>query len=93
MLGVPKKGKLVEGTNLPILRLILNAIPSNVVPTGELKPTSEPCHTTVSGHGLNRKSDMDGSLLLFGLNRALDGTLLHVFFSNKSVPGSVGCGI
>ena len=29
MFGVPKKGKLVEGTNLPILRLILNAIPSN----------------------------------------------------------------
>ena len=27
--GVPKKGKLVEGTNLPILRLILNAIASN----------------------------------------------------------------
>ena len=29
MFVVPKKGKLVEGTNLPILRLILNAIPSN----------------------------------------------------------------
>ena len=27
----PKKGKQVEGTNLPILRLILNAIPSNAV--------------------------------------------------------------
>ena len=26
MFGVPKKGKLVEGTNLPILRLTLNAI-------------------------------------------------------------------
>ena len=29
MFGMPKKGKLVEGTNLPIVRLILNAIPSN----------------------------------------------------------------
>ena len=34
MFGVPKKGKLVEGTNLPILRLILNDV--------ILKPTSEP---------------------------------------------------
>ena len=28
MFGVPKKGKMVEGTNLPMLRLIINAIPS-----------------------------------------------------------------
>ena len=29
LFGVPKKGKLVPGTDLPVLRMIINAIPSN----------------------------------------------------------------
>ena len=74
MFGVPKKGKLVEGASFPILRLILNATPSNAFqPIIEADSGALPYHGQWSGIGVDddertivwSESDMTAALYSF----------------------------
>ena len=91
MFGVPKNGKLVEGTNLPILRRILIAIPSRAFQRIiEADIRALPHHGQSSGIEVDQddraivwsESDMTAAFYCF----LLEPSLYHSFAINKTLP-------